>query len=132
MWREQLGGFKALQLVLKRFRLNLWSILCQIYSASILLTHSQWLTRPIASNRKNFFRCHHSSLLNYVRYVPKCLMCLRVLKYYLPACPHYYCIVNLVFSFFNFRCILFSIDFIGLYWISWSISYVLFSVRFIM
>ena len=39
--REQLGGFKALQLVLKGFRLNHYLILCQIYSLSILLKHSQ-------------------------------------------------------------------------------------------
>ena len=35
VWREQLSGFKALQLVLKGFWLNLYSILCQIYIVSI-------------------------------------------------------------------------------------------------
>ena len=39
--REQLGGFKALQLVLKGFRLNHYLIFCQIYSVSILLKHFQ-------------------------------------------------------------------------------------------
>ena len=54
VWREQLGSFKALQLVFKGFRLNLYLILYQIYSVSILLKHSQWLARPIVSNRKFF------------------------------------------------------------------------------
>ena len=95
VWREQLGSFKALQLVLKGFRLNLYLIFCQIYSVSIFLKHSQWLTRPIASNRKRNFSMSPlefaklSALGAHVPYMPKCLMCLRALKYYVPMCPHF-------------------------------------------
>ena len=78
--------FKAQQLGLKGFQFNFYLILCQIYSVSVLLRHSRWYA--IASNRKKF-RSHHPSLLNCVRYVPTCLKCLSVLKYYVPKCPHF-------------------------------------------
>ena len=80
MLHEQLGGFKALKLVLKGFRLNHYFILCQIYSVLTLLKHSQWLTRPIVSNRKKFSIWP----LEFAK-----LPVLRAHVPYMPKCPHF-------------------------------------------
>ena len=89
-WATQ--WFKALQLVLKGFRFNLYWILCQIYSASILLRHSRWLT--IASNGKKFSMsplefAKLRALRAHVPYMLTCLMCLHAWKYYVPTYPHF-------------------------------------------